>query len=333
MMQGKHSHDEAARRLDAAEWWLRLQEDVPPETLSGWLEWRARDSRNAEVFDDVQHFAAHLRSMDGAAADSLVAQFAPTQQQDPSQDDVGLERMTRQRGAKPWIWLGAAAATLLVALGGGALWHFDGIRPVPEERSYATDIAMNREIVMADGSRLTLGGASRATSVVDAEFRQVHLEAGQAYFEVARDARRPFLVDAGGVTVRAVGTAFDVRAAGAQVAVTVTHGLVRVGATPVDRADLRAPSIDAAAGQQVVYDSRERTLTISAVDPQHALSWRENRLEFESERLDIVIDNINRYSRTPLRIRDAELGAVLFTGTVVPPRLDDWLAALPHIFP
>lgn len=332
MMQGKQAYDEAARRQDAADWWLRLHEETPPEALSEWLEWRARDLRNAAAFDDVQRLASRLNAVDRASADALVAEFGPTQQQDQAPKKAGLRGRIRAYGRDTSPWARAAAATVLLTLG-AALWLVDRSGPAPEERSYATEIAVNREVVLVDGSKLVLGGASQATAVFDAQSRRIQLQAGQAYFEVVKDPQRPFVVEAGGITVRAVGTAFDVRTTGTQVAVTVTQGHVRVGASAAGGRDARTPSIDANADQQVIYDAEERTLTILAVDPEQALAWRAHRLEFDNERLDVVIANVNRYSRTPLRILDAELGEIRFTGTVLPPKLDDWLAALPQIFP
>jgi transmembrane sensor len=88
-------------------------------------------------------------------------------------------------------------------------------------------LRVNESHALPDGSLVELKEGSRIAVDFSAEQRQVRL-VGEAHFQVARDAARPFVVNAQGVMVRAVGTAFSVRVDSDEVQVLVTHGSVHV---------------------------------------------------------------------------------------------------------
>ena len=112
--------------------------------------------------------------------------------------------------------------------------------PVPEEaiapaaqasfrQRYGTAVGATRVISLPDGSRLTLDTDSQVEVTIDGKARTVQLERGQAFFEVAHDRQRPFVVDTGRLSVTAVGTAFSVRRVGSDIRVVVAEGTVRLG--------------------------------------------------------------------------------------------------------
>ncbi|MCW0416925.1 hypothetical protein NB689_002679 [Xanthomonas sacchari] len=162
--------------------------------------------------------------------------------------------------------------------------------------------------------------------------RHVDLIAGEAFFDVAHHAGRPFVVDAGGVSILDVGTAFDVSRDGERVEVAVTEGRVRIygaGQVPADGSG----GLEAVAGQRVSYDPAKPALQVSQIDVAQATAWRDHRLEFVDTPLDTVIARVNRYSDRPLRLDDPELARLSFTGTVDTQATAQWIEALPQVFP
>jgi transmembrane sensor len=292
----------------AADWWTRLREPQAADaSLQQWLDWTAQDERHLAAFECVSAFGARLGQLDAAARERLMAEFAPT-------------------AVAPGRWrpLAAAAAVLAVVLGVGVLlWgrQGGGVAPVV----YASATGQNRDIVLADGSQVALGGASRISVRFDRRRRQVALESGEAYFQVVHDAQRPFEVAAGSVTVRDIGTAFDVRRGAGEVAVAVTRGKVRV--SDVDS------GVDAQAGQRVDWDTAGSALRLGTTTAEQATAWRDHRLAFVDEPLKVVIASINRYSARPVRLDGAEAGALRFTGSVRTDAIDGWLRALPDVLP
>lgn len=318
--------DERQRATQAAEWWLKLREAEPtPEQIAAWIEWRGRDPRNAEAFERAQAFSGRLAATDPKTLSGLAAEFAAPQ----------------RRGASSWLrWPTlrlaiAASAVLAISFAGYRLLTDEPV-PEPSGLEYRTPVATNRDIPLPDGSQVALGAASVLNARFGDDARRIDLGDGEAFFKVKHEERRAFYVRAGRLTVRAVGTAFDVRKTGERVVVTVTEGRVRVAegsAGAGAQGDASANAVEVAAGQQVAYGPGAAGLRVAKVDAGSAVAWRENRLEFVNEPLESVVANINRYSARPLRIADPAVGRLSFTGTVSLRSLDRWLAALQTVFP
>ena len=309
-------HPDEQVLLAAADWWTRLRDPHGAEAVTEqWLDWTAQDERHLAAFEYVSAFGERLGRLDAAARRRLLDEFAPA---------VAPHR-------RSWLPLAAAAAVLAVAIGTGFLLWSRLVGDTATPVTYASATGQNRDIVLADGSKVALGGASRLSVRFSRGGRRVALEAGEAYFQVVHDARRPFEVAAGDITVRDIGTAFDVRRTGARVAVAVTWGQVRV--TEPGAASAPGRSLDAVAGQRVAWDPATRVLNLGAATPEQAIGWRSNRLEFVDEPLAVVIANVNRYSRRPVRADGTDLGGLSFTGTVRTDEIDGWLRALPQVFP
>jgi transmembrane sensor len=160
-----------------------------------------------------------------------------------------------------------------------------------------------------DGSVVELNGGAQIEVRFTTEERRVRLVRGEAHFLVAKNPLRPFVVEAGGVAVRAVGTAFDVLLGGHAVEVLVTEGRVRVD-PPAATAALQ-PAPDVAAGQRVVVALADGEIsavtTVSAEEMARRLAWQPRLLDFSSTPLAEVAAEFNRRNRTQLVLADPSL--------------------------
>ncbi len=171
------------------------------------------------------------------------------------------------------------------------------------------------------------------TIAFTAQRRTVALNSGEAFFEVRSDPSRPFVVQTPSARVAAVGTAFNIRTDGHILRVTVSNGVVEIvaGSPTAGRPDQeRAFSLHA--GQQAVLRPSDAPVT-SVIDPRVVTAWTTGTLKFIDEPLDSVIAAVNRYSPTRIELRAADVANLRYTGTVVSGRVDEWLAALPNVFP
>lgn len=312
----------------AAEWLARIQDPEASEAdFSEWEKW---------LTADASHSAAY------AAAEEVWALAARVDPPWPTQKEL-VQQALAEAGAFPKAskprslnasfgpFFAAAAAVAIAALG---LWIASRERSIILE----TTTAEQRSLILPDGSRVTLSAETRLIVDARSERRSLKLERGEAYFEVARDPNRPFVVRVGNHEAIATGTAFDVSASADRMTVTVTDGVVQLqsvrgnssgagaAAAPLDNIQVRV-------GERVSADEIGTRHLARVVRPDEAIAWRDGRLEYLQETLQVVIQDVNRYTNRKIRIADASIGQLRFTGTVFVDQLDGWLDALQITFP
>ncbi|WGL15619.1 FecR domain-containing protein [Microbulbifer bruguierae] len=225
----------------------------------------------------------------------------------------------------------AFACTLMLAVGVAYLapWHGE-----PAPRSYASELAQVRTVILEDGSQVTLGGDSAIETDFSGERRHVKLLRGQAFFAVAKDASRPFLVNAQGTEIRVVGTRFDVNAGSRlnpEVKVTVEEGIVDVARSPVQPEDT-APKVRLTAGQQVRVDARQLS-RISTVENTEVASWRQGKFSYRDAPLSEVVADANRYRKDRIIIGTRELEKLRVTTAFTADQADTLVAMLEQSLP
>lgn len=205
-------------------------------------------------------------------------------------------------GRKAWIAVAAGLAAAVVGLAGHQAWLLRG-------DVYETGIGEVRRIALEDGSAVTLNSDSRAAVRFEPGLRTVRLTRGEGLFEVAKDKARPFMVLTEQVSVRAVGTAFSVRALADDVLVTVTEGVVEV--TPQHDVAYRV-----GVNQQAQIRSQRpmRVTSESATETHRQLAWREGLVSFSGESLADAVREVNRYSRRQVQIADPALAGMPVIG-------------------
>lgn len=291
--------------------WLIEFDDEPaaPERLVEFRSWLARSPLHRRAFEravaawwEMDRLAGPAREAPRAAADPELEAELTT--------NPGAQR--RFRGSRwPVVAAGALAAVMVLAAGLGILLHAS--RPAPARAivsTYSTAIGQISTVSLADGSTVELNTASRLIVAYRDDARILRLAAGEAYFEVAPNPHRPFIVYAGRFSVTAVGTAFAVHRLAAGVDLTVTRGHVdldRLKAVPgnLPSGPVGGGTIDArlpvAGGQDAqVVNGRWLLKPLDARSMDQRLAWRDGMLMFEDEPLADVVTEISRY--TPMKI-------------------------------
>lgn len=201
---------------------------------------------------------------------------------------------------------GAAAAAVLVA----GLVNMDRLAAPSEQ--IQTVVGEIRRVPLSDGSLVAVNTQTRLDVTMKREMRQVALESGEAWFQVAKDRARPFLVEAGDVRVQAVGTAFAVRRTAGGVEVRVTEGVVEIWQAG-DRSSARQRL--AAGTQAFIAPSRPITAVSAAGEEiDRALAWRTGQLVFDGDTVSEAAAEFNRYNIRKIEVADAALGAQKMVG-------------------
>jgi transmembrane sensor len=296
--------------LAAAEWFVRRDRGFAAGERAEFERWLRASARHRAAYARLDTTWTILERVPPHA----VPESAPA-------------RRGARRTAIFWPAVSFAAAA-------GVALAFLYLRPAPSataplSRSVATAVGGLERIELPDGSRVIVNTGSAVAIRYTAGERAVELMAGEAAFEVAHDAARPFIVRSQDVGVRAVGTAFMVRRRADAIEVLVTEGRVRLGEVASGR-DLLAPAPGAPAApseaavlgahQRAVISLAPRALAVpvvarvDAAEVARARAWQERRLEFSDERLDRIVAEFNRYNRHQLVLADPALGAQLFGG-------------------
>jgi Fe2+-dicitrate sensor, membrane component len=188
-----------------------------------------------------------------------------------------------------------------VAAGIGALL-FWGTKPRGE--LIETGPAEFRRVSLSDSSIAQLNSSSMVRVAMTPSERQISLLAGEAWFDVAKNPQRPFVVSAGAVRVRAVGTSFSVRKATSGTEIIVSSGTVQIWDQESNQPKRLATANDIAF---VSSGSGRIIVTSSPRDAVRKLAWRDGNIVLDDQSLEQAVAVFNRYNTNQIVIRDPEL--------------------------
>jgi transmembrane sensor len=289
-----------AREEQAAYWYLKLQEPhVSAEDIQAALAWEESDPENRAALERVEAF---WRAWP----------------QNRRRGSNVLPKPMRWRSP----WQVAAAAVAVLTLG---LWLLLSGQQIgePMTREYGTAVGQVRTVRLDDGTEVVLGGATSIRATFAADTRRILMMDGEALFLVAKDARRPFIVDVPNGSAQALGTTFNVHRAQDEATVTVVEGVVQVD--PPSWGSGGGAKLHA--GNQVSVSKQGTVGRIRQVDPTEMVSWRSGRMVFVDRTLSSVVADLNRYSTQPITLAATAAAATRVSGSVKLADIESWLHA------
>jgi transmembrane sensor len=324
----------AAIAEQASEWYVENRGGpLDPQQSAHFMEWLQASPVHVAEYLRVASLVPDLEAAAQQAAiplEPLLAQARSEPDGVASINSVGSRPVPASRDTRRWgiAQLAAAAAVVILSVTAALWWTHDGERfGLP--RSYSTAHGEQRQQRLPDGSILHLNTDSAVTVHYSHAERVVRLDRGQVLFEVAKQAQRPFRVEAGQAGVIAVGTEFDVYRKSSTVTVKVLEGAVAVfsgNVPPHPATGLPESAVRLVAGYQIDIDR-----AIGAPRPirsEAASAWLRRQIAFENEPLGEVADEFNRYGQIPIEIEDATLRAVPITGVFDAYDTDSFVAFL-----
>lgn len=268
--------DEDPVEAAAAAWVVRLSSsDATEADRAAFATWLAADPAHAAAHAEMEAFWHQLGHVPDAR-----------------------KRRTTKGSTK-----GPAGLAALLVLGGALAWQAglaDWLRA-----DLWSGVGAITHATLADGSRVDLNTGTAITLHFTGAERRVALLRGEAVFDVAHDPGRPFVVEGGGVSVRAIGTVFVVRADEAERPVGVAEGRVDVG--------IAGRHLAVSAGEAVIAPDKTAASVVKA-DVGRAMAWRDGRLTVSGEPLSDVLATLGRYRRGRIVLLDAKAGARRVTG-------------------
>lgn len=293
------SDSQKQRNREAADWLLRNNDpNQSPAERARFEKWLARDPENCRTY---------------SAAERLLGEASQAIETDPALKNI---KMKPQNRAKP-----IAVTLVTLAVSTGLFFALDG--PI---RLQADVIAGTDEmplVTLEDGSEVQLNASSAIAVDFTEKRRNIRLLRGQAFFQVAPAAERPFTVTAGLTHVTALGTAFDVRYGDSDTEVTVTEHSVQV---EFDAEGVNPVHVDE--NEQVAYDYAKQERVISPIDGALALAWRRGQIALDNAPLSYVVEEMNRHLKGKIVVADSALANRHVSGTI---RIADTDSALAFV--
>ncbi|MEP5765762.1 MAG: FecR family protein [Halieaceae bacterium] len=286
------------------------------------LAWIARLRADSVSEQDRQEFALWLaaRPEHRAAMDAMLELW----------EDLAVVKHLPLAPAEPassrrrWIGSGLAlAASICLALLLSPQLLLDY-----EHQEFRTQTGEQLAIELSDGSSIKLNTNSALRVDMDRQQRRFSLTRGEAFFEVARDPERPFIVAAGNTEVRALGTAFNVLLQRGLSEITVTEGVVRV--TELNAPASRAADTALLYENQKIAGDRRGLASPTQVDSEHSLAWRDGKLVAEEMPLAELVAELSRYHERKILIAEPGLAQKTVSGVFQLEDPDSILLALEH---
>ncbi len=268
-------------------------------------DWLAQDGR---------HPGALLRAQATLALIDLA--LPPVWSELPATSALAPHRSRR------WVLAGAGSAAAAAVAG------LIGLRSPRSER-IMTARGEIRRLPLADGSIATIDTESELRFALTRESRRIAIAHGQAWFHVAKDRTRPFIVDAGIAQVHAVGTAFAVSRADDRVEIAVSEGTVVAWSNEVK------------GSMSILREGQYAHFTVGRGEPEtgtapadinRSLAWRDGEISLEGEPLSYAIAQFNRYNRQQLILNDATLANERLVGLFKIGNPADFALTLKHTF-
>lgn len=299
-------------QVEAEHWFSQLMApDCPPEQREAFTHWLQVDPAHRQAYLGVERLWERLGEAVQLPAVQAMPEAMVASEAMPLSALVFRPRTSGKRTRWParMAWVGGLAACVLAVV--GLLQLRVGTR-LPESQILQSGVGESRSTTLADGSVVTLDTDSRIAVAFDRKHRWVTLEGGAAFFDVAPDATRPFVVITPMGRATVLGTQFQVRHVGEDVQVVLVKGALRLD-DPGEQADIPlGAGVLLRPGQQATRSPR--TAWQVAIADLNSTAWREGRLVFHDTPLPQAVDEVNRYTRHKLRVGDPALSRLTVSG-------------------
>lgn len=294
--------------IRAARFLMRRDEgDWSPADQAGLDRWLA---------ESLTHKAAYWRLEEGwRQTDRLRALYDPVEMRQPAQ--------------RRWYALAsfALAASLVMAVVGLAMWPR---REPAQVVTLETNVGERRSANLPDGSMIELNTNTKMRLALEQDRRIAWVSGGEAYFQIAHDPKRPFVIHAGAHDVTVLGTKFSVRREGDLLRVAVVQGAVQFKGVGQSAA---LGSTVLPAGSTAVANSVATIVRREPVDVlERGLRWRDGVLVLDGKTLGQAVDELNRYSRIPIIVNGGKLAAMPIGGTFQVANREGFIRLLSQVY-
>jgi transmembrane sensor len=292
----------------AAEWFAARLASCDERMERRFSLWLAADPRNAEEYELCQlTWELAPAAAEGLEGDAAIARVVGAH----AVAGKGSGQGSAHSRVRRVVSTGFAAAACAALVGFAVFWL-----SAPKLSVWSTAPGQQRVITLADGSHVTLNTRTTLEARMGRARRELRLLSGEAFFDVAKDESRPFVVETRLGTARVVGTRFDVLLEDERVEVATEEGKVLVQPPHAEKSGVLAT-----AGTRATLIRGNSRAALDRADLMRIENWRAHRLEFDRVPLGVALKEFSRYTRVPIRpastdVAELRISAVLKTGDI-----------------
>lgn len=272
------------------------------QQVKGWMN---EDKKNQQFFDRLKHtsYSPEIESK-AAAVQNII--YIKTQEK--------IKRLILKRKIRLWQYMTAASVALLFVVGAFSLLQIkSSMQPVNIESK--SPAGSTSRLELGDGTivQLNAGSTINYPSHFVGDNRTVSLN-GEAYFEVAKDAKHPFVVETNQLRVKVLGTHFNIKSYedDYRVITTLMEGSVSVELGK--NTTVPGKSVILKPNQQIIFDKETNKVSIAEVNASLYAVWKDGECFFEGEKLKDIAKILERQFGTPITIISPNLENQVFSG-------------------
>ncbi len=161
---------------------------------------------------------------------------------------------------------------------------------------YLEKVSLNGQkinVQLADGSKIKLNAGSKLITPekFNGDTREVELS-GEAFFDIARDPEKPFIIKSGDLSIKVLGTSFNVRAypEDNEISVAVAEGKVSLSNHSISE----SPTI-LLQDQIAIYDKDIQVTRTGSFDPREYFGWKDRQIVFKNSNIDEIFSRLTRW--------------------------------------
>jgi len=265
-------------------------------------EWLAGDPHRQSLYEKLEHFdcGAYINRQADEAKERIFARIENT-----------IYKRTYARKVRMWQFVAVAAATVALLFVVADKYLITNKLPQPSVQmvNINSPAGLVSVLSLPDNTvvRLNAGSSLAYPAEFDTVSRTVHLT-GEGLFDVATDSLHPFIVEAGGLKVRALGTKFNIKSYSDEneVVTTLVEGSVQV--------ESRDSAIVLMPDEQLIYSKKSNSSSKSNVDAAMFVLWAENQLVFDNVRFDEMVKILSRAYGVKITLKSNKLAAMPYSG-------------------
>jgi transmembrane sensor len=282
------------------------KEGFTPEQQGAFEAWYAQSPEHQKAFENVQKMASLYATLSKNVKDEIVQSV---------HQEIKREAIFRRNR-----YFAIAASILLVL----CLGVYERYLAFFVPHSYATE-KQTQQVLLPDDSTVLLDVKTKAVMRYANTKREITLEEGKALFDVAKNPDKPFIVHAGTLNIKVLGTHFEVKNYNNRVEVSVIEGIVSV--ETAEKESLATLT----QGKKLSFDTQNNHMSLKNVPIANIASWREGILMFHDETLQSALDEFKHYQDLNISVQK-EVQNFSISGSFATDEVDKFLRALTKIY-